>query len=168
MEKRHESGQLGASPEIMNKTRETSLTEQLTPIFYNLFFWSPMCQPQPAFLRLSGSGPLRYWRQLRDGGGIKMMSSSSGNNGLNESFFTAGFTRAFGSLKRTVNLQKGDLDHRSGFSRKVVLVFMKDPIQLRLLRGSRQYIRKDSRWHYMLGACFNILFWGLCVNFLFN
>ena len=38
MEKRHESGRLGASPEIMNKTRETSLTEQLTPIFYNLFF----------------------------------------------------------------------------------------------------------------------------------
>ena len=56
-----------------------------------------------------------------------MMSSSSGNNGLNKSFFTAGFTRAFGSLKRTVNLQKGDLDHRSGFSRKMVLVFIRTP-----------------------------------------
>ena len=97
-----------------------------------------------------------------------MMSSSSGNSGLNESSFTAGFTRAFGSLKRTVNLQKGDLDHRSDFSRKMVLVFMKYPTQLRFLRGSRQYIRKDSRGHYMLGACFKILFWGLCVNFLFK
>ena len=38
---------------------------------------------------------------------VSAKASISHNSGLNRSFFTAGFIRAFGALKRTVDLQNG-------------------------------------------------------------